>query len=330
MNNYNHYRDRDDFAHRNNMPPPKPELRTPVSNRSDFARASIPTNSTTARTSRMAEPSRNSVAAGFGSRPSIAHRPSLAPRNSIVTGSLSGRMSMLPVNYKRIPQMLLNRPAMLNIPKNTQDKGHVANMCNRIYEFLQISCSDNWTTAIYSTPKKYGRRGVKTVSSTRLSLYTQKSAMATMGAQHSWPTLLTALNWLITLIEEHYDLNESLVKDEFHLTYSYFTTCYRKSAEREKHGVDCDFSDELEIYRNLLQPQDMDEEIANRKANRLNNEKIIQQMKEDVEREHEECRNLMAENADLENDIIKLKDNVEASEVTVSRQEEFIVSAVAA
>jgi hypothetical protein len=45
MNNYNQYRE-----HRESM---LPTARTPVSNRNDFARASIPAGSTTARSSRM-------------------------------------------------------------------------------------------------------------------------------------------------------------------------------------------------------------------------------------------------------------------------------------
>uniref|UniRef100_A0A915E1T7 Uncharacterized protein n=1 Tax=Ditylenchus dipsaci TaxID=166011 RepID=A0A915E1T7_9BILA len=69
MSNYNYYRDREDNPQKSMLPVAKFEARTPVSNRNEFPRASIPANSTTARSNRMAEPSRNSVASGFAAEP---------------------------------------------------------------------------------------------------------------------------------------------------------------------------------------------------------------------------------------------------------------------
>uniref|UniRef100_A0A915E2Q2 Kinetochore protein NDC80 n=1 Tax=Ditylenchus dipsaci TaxID=166011 RepID=A0A915E2Q2_9BILA len=211
--------------------------------------------------------------------------------------------------------MLLSKPPLMKDTRSFQDKAYVSSMCYRVQDFLQ-RCEENkeapqfqYTEKTLRTPTKSDFRNIfeylfqqldegyqlhpknveeevpKLLQALGYPYPLKKSTMSTIGAPHSWPPLLAALDWLITVIEEK----------------------------------------ELETYRNLLQKDDMDEELANLKARRLNNEKTIQQIKEDIEREKEECRKMMTDNTDLENDISKLKDYCLESSVTISRVEENIV-----
>ncbi|KAI1722972.1 HEC/Ndc80p family domain-containing protein [Ditylenchus destructor] len=316
------------YGQKNHFPVP----RTPISHRSDFARASVP--SSTASRSRMADPVRNSMAPVYGARSSITMRPSLAVRNSLAPGSLSGRMSLLPGNSKRLPPSIISgKTGTIKDTRNLTDRGVVTKMVHKLLDFFDHSEEGvpfAYNEKIIRQPRKNEFKDFfefifrqldenyqldnkaledevpKLLIALGYPYPIKKSTMTTLGAQHSWPALLGALDWLIELVYMEKDMkDESLISDQ--LAYSYFTTCYKKQMEQPEEAAD--FADEIKGYRDLLPTKidDMDTELDELKTRRLNNEKAMLQMKEDLEKDQEGIRKIAMDIDDLRNDVSKLK-----------------------
>ncbi|KAI1704275.1 HEC/Ndc80p family domain-containing protein [Ditylenchus destructor] len=325
-----------------------PVPRTPASNRSDFARASVPASSASQK--RMDDPARNSMAPGFDTRSSVTMRPSLAVRNSLAPGSLSGRMSLLPGNSKRLPPSIISgKMGTIKDTRNVTDKAVVTKMVYNVLNFFDQfeGVPFAYSEKIIRAPRKndfkdffqfiFGqlveryRLDIKAVEDEVPKLLIalgypypiKKSTVATLGAQHSWPSLLGALDWLIELVYIEKDIRDQSLDDQ--LTFSYFITCYKK--QKEQPGVASDFTDEINRYRELLPNKidDMDTELDELKSRRLNNEKDMLQIKDDLVKDQEDIRKIDVDIDDLHTDVTKLEKYNEEVLVQLARIDDNIL-----
>ncbi|KAI1710891.1 HEC/Ndc80p family domain-containing protein [Ditylenchus destructor] len=306
---------------------------------------------------RRADPVRNSVAPGFGTRssamrPSITMRPSLAVRNSFVPGSsLSGKMSLLGGNPRRMPPpMISGKTGTIKDTRNVTDKQVITKMVNKLinffrhsegvpfvfgdknirhpgrkdfhafFEFIFRHLFDNYR--LDEDPKAMNEEVPKLLNALGYPYPIKNSYMTTLGAQHSWPYLLGALDWLIDFV---YMQSEDSLVDQ--LTYSYFVTCYKKQKEKPEEAAD--FTDEIQEYRKCLlktDTEDMDTELDELKTRRLNNEKAMLQIKDELVKDQEDIREIEVDIGNLHTDVKKMEKYYEDLLVLHARIDENIAS----
>ncbi|KAI1707199.1 HEC/Ndc80p family domain-containing protein [Ditylenchus destructor] len=301
------------------------------------------------------DPVRNSMAPVFGARPSITARPSWAVRNSLARGSLANRMSLLPGNSKRLPPAIMSgKTVTIRDTRNLTVKSVTTEMVHKMIRFFGefeeeggVSFAYNekviremrkadfrtFFEFIFRRLDDHYRLDAMAVEDEVPKLLTalgypypiKKSTLSTMGAPHSWPYVIGVLDWLIELVYKDEQIKEESLVDE--LAYSYFKTCYKKKMEQPEEEV-LDFTDEINAYRELLSPEsvDMDKKMDELKERRLNNEKAMLQIKDDVVKDQEEIREIEADIGDLRTDIKDMKKHNEEVLVQHSRIDENITS----
>ncbi|KAI1702965.1 HEC/Ndc80p family domain-containing protein [Ditylenchus destructor] len=304
---------------------------------------------------RMADPVRNSVAPGFTPHPSLG-------RTTGVHGPLSGRVTVANAVASRVP----NFPKLTGIKdkRNINDKTVQAAMCTKIFNFLK----SHGATFQYSegtVRKPSGKADFKNMFEflfkqldDKFSLSSKaieeevpklmtalgypfalkKSSLQTLGATHSWPQCLAALDWLVDLVEKAADGGEGgIIDDKEHLAFSYYISAYKKSMGDEKKSASQQekdsnrFAQLLQTYKvTLFHTEKIDEDMIRCEEGRSKNERAMHELKAEKEKDEQDIQEIEKTIDDKRNDVAKLNDYLEQLLVMIPRLEENILGAESA
>ncbi|KAI1724013.1 HEC/Ndc80p family domain-containing protein [Ditylenchus destructor] len=306
---------------------------------------------------------RNKTSVGCETPHPSLGRTSLHRASSMATGvhgSLLGRVTVANAVASRVP----NFPKLTGVKdkRNINDKTVQAAMCTKLFNFLK----SREATFVYSDAtirKPSGKAdfknmfeflfkqlddkfsfSLKTLDEEVPKLMTafgypfalKKSSLQTAAA-HSWPQVLAALDWLVDLVEKTGESEGGIIDDKEHLAFSYYISAYKQSLEDDKKSTSQQekdpnrFAQLLQTYKvTLFDIEKIEEDMIRCKEGRRDNERAIDELRAEAEKDKEEMQEIEEIINAKRNDVEKLNDYLEHLLVMIPRLEENITGAESA
>lgn len=288
----------------------------------------------TSRTSRVMQSFRSTLGGGL----SLAGRPS---QLSLAVAPSGKPITKLP----KVPHSTDDR--------NLRDNPIKSRIQKRIFEFLQaLDVSFPYSMELLKNPKSNDFKNIfnaivqqfqpgyalgqvniqiedevpKFLTSLGYPYPMKRSMLQTIGAQHTWPHLLGALDWLIDFVE----LEQSHPRPELpnKLAYDYVVKCHKKADIQGGQMQLWEFDDqffepEYQAYKRMIFDEGSDQQFDAVRAEHFQNNQdlnIVQTKIKEYKSEISEMDNLICEH---NMDIDEYKNYIEEAKISISRIDEL-------